>query len=457
MLALLSMVLLVALAVPLVAAQLWIVVGMFRAAPPPGDRPPSRTSRTSWTSRISRTSRTSRASPASPMSESRTATTSNEPVPGSGRAWPSVSVIIPAHNEAVRLPSTLASLAAVEYQGQWELVLVDDRSSDATPELMRLAAQADPRVKIVTIDAASKRLAPKVNAVRQGILASSGAVIVTSDADCSYRPGWLTALVSAFEPGVAMVSGYVETGLSRARPGSKVPWWAWIEAADWFSLMLVSRSMLRFGKAYASSANNQAYLRSAFEQAGGFGAGARAPSGDEDLLAQRLGALPDHRVAFADESAARVTTSTAGSFASFLKQRSRWVSRYRHMVHYRPAFLAGLSVLGFESIGLSLALLAAPFVPEIRLATLLVYLAQTAAHVLGMNVGARQLARRDLGGSVSLLWALLHPFIIATAVIWSWLAPGDWRAGAVDYRHSLMRRRWRLLVRSLVPRGNIDA
>ncbi|HET8986698.1 MAG TPA: hypothetical protein VFN03_13160, partial [Trueperaceae bacterium] len=131
--------------------------------------------------------------------------------------------------------------------------------------------------------------------------------------------------------------------------------------------------------------------------------------------------------------------------------------RYRHMVHYRPAFLAGLSVLGFESIGLSVALLASPFAPDIRAVTLLVYLAQTAAHVFGMHVGARQLGRRDLGGAVAIVWALLHPFIIATAVIWSWLAPGDWRAGAVDYRRSLMRRRWRLLMRSLVPRGTTDA
>src|SRR5690606_5289709 len=153
---------------------------------------------------------------------------------------------------------------------------------------------------------------------------------------------------------------------------------------------------------------------------------------------------------------ARVVTYSAGDFTAFLRQRSRWVSRYRHVVHYRPSFLAGLSVLGFESIALSSALLLSPFVPDLRVPTLAVYLLQTAAHVFGMNVGARQLQRKDLGGGVSVVWALLHPFIIATAVIWSWLAPGDWRAGAVDYRRSLMRRRWRLLLRSLVPRGDID-
>lgn len=419
------MFLLVALALPLVAAQLWIIVGMFR-----------------W----QRTDGGGRSGPRP-----------GRPAGPAGGAWPSVSVIIPAHDEAARLPATLASLARVEYPGPWEVVLVDDRSTDATPDLLLQAARSEPRITVVTITEASKRLAPKVNAVREGILAARGEVIVTSDSDCTYQPGWLTALVSAFEPGVAMVSGYVETDRGSARPTSRPPWWARIEAADWFSLMLVSRSMLRFGKAYASSANNQAYLRSAFDLAGGFGAGARAPSGDEDLLAQRLGALPGRRVAFADAPAARVVTSSAGSPGAFLRQRSRWVSRYRHVVHYRPAFLAGLSVLGFESIFLSAALLATPFVAEIRSVTLLVYLVQTTAHVFGMNVGARQLGRRDLGGVVALLWALLHPFIITVAVIWSWLAPGDWRAGAVDYRRSLMRRRWRLLVRALVTRGNIDA
>src|SRR5690606_7712865 len=115
------------------------------------------------------------------------------------------------------------------------------------------------------------------------------------------------------------------------------------------------------------------------------------------------------------------------------RQRSRWVARYRHSVHYRPAFLAGLSVLGFESIALCLLLLALPFAPQLSAVVLACYGLQTAAMLVGMNIGARQLGRRELGGWVTLFWALLHPFIIATAVIWSWVAPGDWRAGAVGY------------------------
>ena len=417
---------LVALAAPLVAAQAWIILGMFKDDPPGARggrrRPPG---------------------PAAAQPAVAALKRAAEP--------PSVSVIIPAHNEARRLPGTLASLATIDYQGPLEFVLVDDRSTDATSELLAVAAARDARVKVVTIKEPSRRYAPKVNAVMNGVAASSGDVIVTSDADCSYSPRWVSALVAhlSADDEVAMVCGYVETLPPRERRG-RLPWWRWIEAADWFSLMLVSRSMLRFGKAYASSANNQAYRRSALDAAGGFGASARAPSGDEDLLAQRLGVRGP--VVFAADEDARVRTSSAGSFVGFLRQRSRWVSRYRHAVHYRPSFLAGLCVLGFESIAICLALLALPFTPQLAGVVLGCYAVQTAAMVVGMNIGARQLDRRELGGLTTLAWALMHPLIIAVAVVWSWVAPGDWRAGAVGYRRSLARRRWRLLRRSLTAR-----
>ncbi len=397
---------------PLVAAQAWVIYGMFL----PDSRPAA--GRDRW--RV-------------------------------GSRSPSVSVVLPAHDEAARLPRALESLARQDYDGEIEFVIVDDRSTDGTSDVIRRFAAADSRFRLVRIDEPSRRYAPKVNAVKTGIAASTGDVIVTTDADCTPGTGWVRALVSAFTPGVVMVCGYVET-LPPQEHARGVPMWRLFEAADWFSLMLVSRSMLRHGHAYASSANNQAYLRSALVAAGGFGATARAPSGDEDLLAQRLAALPGARVTFTAHPEARVVTASAGSPLGFLKQRSRWVSRYRHVVHYRPAFIAGLCVLGFESILLCAALLSAPLLPGTAPVVLTTFGVQTAAMVIGMTIGARQLERRYLGGLTSLCWALLHPLLIATAVFWSWLRPLDWRAGAVGYRRSLMRRRWRLLLRALSAR-----
>lgn len=367
--------------------------------------------------------------------------------------WPSVSVVLPAHDEEERLPATLASLAAQRYDGPHEFLIVDDRSSDATPAIVEGFVRRDPRFRLLRVTTPSRRHAPKVNAVRRGIQAGRGDVIVTTDADCTYDPRWLEACVRALEPGVAMVSGYVE-----AAPTGRGRFVDRFEAADWFSLMLTSRSLLRFGHAFASSANNQAYRRSAFHAAGGFGVAARAPSGDEDLLAQRLGRLSGGRVVFGETPELRVTTRTMGSWRAFLRQRRRWVSRYHHVVQYDPAFFAGLAVLAGASVGLSASLLASPFAPRLAPFAWGLYAAHTLVAAGGMMLGARQLGRPQFAGWLAVVWALLHPFFIAYIVLASFVRPASWRAPtprAPRYRRRVVRYRLRLLRRRLLERAGV--
>lgn len=365
---------------------------------------------------------------------------------------PSVTVVLPAHNEQERLPATLASLARQEYAGELEFIIVDDRSKDATAEIIDSQVARDPRFRRVSVVKPSRRLSPKVNAVNTGIMASSGEVIVTTDADCEYPTGWVAELVSHFAPGVVMVVGYVETTRAWRARG----WLQLFESVDWLSLMLTSRSLTRYGWKFASSANNQAYLRSAFNEARGFGASGRAPSGDEDLLTQRLGRLPDSRVVFASSPASRVVTRAAGSLPELLNQRRRWVSRYHHLIHYQPAFLASIALLGLHSLALSVAVLGLPFYPWAAPWILGLWGAKLLVELTGMFVGTRQLDRRDLFMLPSLLWALAHPFFIGTTVVMSLVRPGDWRGGTSGYRTRYFRRQWTLFrrrVRTMLGRA----
>lgn len=360
-------------------------------------------------------------------------------------ATPSVSVIIPAHNEAAKLPDTLASLAQQRYAGELEFVIVNDRSTDATEQIIREFAARDSRFKLVTVAAPSRRLAPKVNAVNCGIQASRGEIILTSDADCSYPPGWIAGMVSHFADDVAMVVGYVET----SRYGQAKGFSQRFETTDWFALMLVARSLTHFGWKFASSANNQAYRRSAFEAIGGFGAAGRAPSGDEDLLTQRMARLPGMRVVFASSPETRVLTQPMPNFWAFLRQRRRWVSRYHHIMHYHPAFLVSIAILGFQSILLSLTTLLALAIPGLRMWVGAIWAAELAVESYGLWLGTAQLKRQDLRGGSSLIWMLLHPFVIALVVIWSLIKPGAWYAGARDVRGRFWRRRVRELKRKV--------
>ena len=56
---------------------------------------------------------------------------------GSGRAWPPVSVVVPARDEAEHVAACLRSLLAQDYPGRFRIVLVDDRSTDGTGAIAR--------------------------------------------------------------------------------------------------------------------------------------------------------------------------------------------------------------------------------------------------------------------------------------------------------------------------------
>jgi glycosyltransferase involved in cell wall biosynthesis len=92
-----------------------------------------------------------------------------------------VSLIIPCYNEATRLPETLAAalayLAHREYR--WELLIADDGSSDATPEIASKAAE------LSGVHHLRLPHRGKAAAVRAGVEAARGHVIVFTDADLS--------------------------------------------------------------------------------------------------------------------------------------------------------------------------------------------------------------------------------------------------------------------------------
>ena len=102
----------------------------------------------------------------------------------SAEAFPRIlSVIIPAYNEAQRLgpglPGILAYLAA--HYPAYELIVVDDGSRDETAVLVAAAIAAEPRARLISYQPNRG----KGHAVRTGVLASRGDVVLFMDADLS--------------------------------------------------------------------------------------------------------------------------------------------------------------------------------------------------------------------------------------------------------------------------------
>ena len=95
---------------------------------------------------------------------------------------PAVSVIIPAYNAAATLERALASVAKQTLSGI-EILVVDDGSTDATPEILARMAAADRRLRILT--QANGGVARARNAA---IGAATGEWVATIDADDIWHP-----------------------------------------------------------------------------------------------------------------------------------------------------------------------------------------------------------------------------------------------------------------------------
>ncbi|MGC1218554.1 MAG: glycosyltransferase [Phormidesmis sp.] len=124
---------------------------------------------------------------------------------------PSVSVIVPIYNGEQDLPGLLACLMAQTYPAkQVEYLLVDNASSDRTPQILAAAA-AQFAAKGLTYKALSERNIQSAYAARNtGIRAATGEFLAFTDADCYPEPNWLMDLMQPFHnEQVGLVAGKI--------------------------------------------------------------------------------------------------------------------------------------------------------------------------------------------------------------------------------------------------------
>ncbi|CRK58978.1 Glycosyltransferase [Alloactinosynnema sp. L-07] len=115
-------------------------------------------------------------------------------------AAPLISIILPTRNRATLVPRAVESVLAQSYPN-WELVIVDDASSDNTAEV--LASFGDPRIRAVTGPGRGVCAARNV-----GLAVATGEVVTYADDDNVMHPLWLKALAWAFDGHPAVEVAY---------------------------------------------------------------------------------------------------------------------------------------------------------------------------------------------------------------------------------------------------------
>jgi cellulose synthase/poly-beta-1,6-N-acetylglucosamine synthase-like glycosyltransferase len=238
---------------------------------------------------------------------------------------PAVSIIVSMHNEQTNIEGCLHSLLQQRYpQEKMEIILVNDRSTDKTAELLEKFSRENKNIHTIDIkeippDFASKKYALDTAIRKQ----AKGEIILLTDADGRPGPLWIKSMVSLFCADVGMVLGY-------APYTTKAPFNRLIFrllALEYFSHAAISATTTGLGYPATCVATNIAYRKELFLQLDGFGRYKNYPSGDDDLFMQRVRDETRWKICYATGTDTHVYNTPPASWNKFYHQRLRYASK----------------------------------------------------------------------------------------------------------------------------------
>jgi biofilm PGA synthesis N-glycosyltransferase PgaC len=231
---------------------------------------------------------------------------------------PEVSVIIAVRNEVENIDRLLKALNAQVYPAQkLEILFVDDHSTDDTYN--RIQAYINSAKISISLFRLGDQYGKKA-ALRKGVDAAKGDIILTTDGDCSMTPNWVSALTLGFEnPDVQMVSGPVSINPTH----SFFQRW---QAIEFSSLISAGAATLVFGYPTMANAANMAFRKEVYPESSNT-AGRSISSGDDIFLLHTIGKIKG-AVAFCMNQEAIVSTVPAATISAFYNQRKRWAGKW---------------------------------------------------------------------------------------------------------------------------------
>ncbi len=248
------------------------------------------------------------------------------------RETKTVSVIICARNESVRLKKYLPVVLEQEYDS-YEVIVVNDCSWDESGELLEEFSKKYSHLKIVTIKEQEKYRHGKKFALTLGIKAASNEYLVMTDADCvPAGKHWLSRMQRNFTQGKEIVLGYGAYAREAGIINKLIRFDAFFTAVQYLSAALG-------GNPYMGVGRNLAYTKSLFFKSKGFAKHNHIISGDDDLFVNE-NATPSNTSVETD--AGSITYSeTKKTFSEWFRQKRRHMSTG---IYYKPSHKASLAL-----------------------------------------------------------------------------------------------------------------
>ena len=230
-----------------------------------------------------------------------------------------ISVILPVRNEEKNISFILSCLSKQKYPAdKFEIIVVDDFSTDTTPDIIK--KMACPNVKYIHL----KNGGGKKNAITEGILYSTGTLIVTTDADCIINDSWLSTIAAFYEekrPKMIIAPVLLtDTG--------NVSFISHIQSQEMMVLTASAGASAYYDFPILCSGANLIYEKEVFIAVGGFEGSDQVLSGDDVFLMQKIHIAFSKGIKYLKSKEAIVYTTPEKHAYDALLQRKRWASKF---------------------------------------------------------------------------------------------------------------------------------
>ncbi|HEX8563030.1 MAG TPA: glycosyltransferase [Flavobacterium sp.] len=229
-----------------------------------------------------------------------------------------VSVIVCAKNEAENVARFVPMLMEQDYP-DFEVVLIDDASSDATLDIFEAFEKQYPNVKLVKVENNEAFWGNKKFALTLGIKAASKEYLLFTDADC--RPvskDWIKEMTSHFTLNKTIVLGYgAYEKVANSFLNKMIRFETMLTAVQYFS-------WAKLGHPYMGVGRNLAYKKEEFFNVRGFMDHMKIRSGDDDLFINQAANSKNTTMCVSPESF--TCSEPKKSFKAWFAQKRRHVS-----------------------------------------------------------------------------------------------------------------------------------
>jgi cellulose synthase/poly-beta-1,6-N-acetylglucosamine synthase-like glycosyltransferase len=237
----------------------------------------------------------------------------------------SVSIIIPARNEALNIEKCLHHIFAQTFTGSLEIIVINDHSTDNTLAILKTFEN---KIKILNLEEALQphelTIAYKKKAIEKAVAMANGQLIITTDADTFSAPTWVQSIVQLYETkNYKIIAGPVSYVTQNNILGI-------FQDIDFMTMQGITGASLHYHFNSTCNGANLAYSKKAFLEVGGFAGIDNIASGDDMLLLHKIEKKYPQGAAYLKTPNGMVYTYAMPTFNSFLQQRIRWASKAKH-------------------------------------------------------------------------------------------------------------------------------